>query len=51
MVHQIQHLTQHLQVLLSTAGTIARFKSGGGLEIRITESAMVVIGGSGSYTI
>jgi hypothetical protein len=38
--------------LANTAGTIARFKSGGGLEIsQITESAgYVVVGGSGSYT-
>jgi hypothetical protein len=38
--------------ITGTAGTIARFKSGGGLEIsQITESAgMVVIGGSGTYT-
>jgi hypothetical protein len=51
MVQQIQHLTQHLRVT-GTAGTIARFKSGGGLEIsQITESAgYVVVGGSGSYT-
>jgi hypothetical protein len=49
MVQLIQHLTQHL---INTAGTIARFKSGGGLEIsQITESAgYVVVGGSGSYT-
>jgi hypothetical protein len=36
--------------ITGTAGTIARFKSGGGLS-QITESAgMVVIGGSGTYT-
>jgi hypothetical protein len=50
MVQLIQHL-QHLNIT-GTAGTIARFKSGGGLEIsQITESAgYVVVGGSGSYT-
>jgi hypothetical protein len=39
MVQLIQHLPQHLRY--NCAGTIARFKSGGGLEIsQITESAI-----------
>jgi hypothetical protein len=39
--------------ITGTAGTIARFKSGGGLEIsQITESAgYVVVGGSGTAQI
>jgi hypothetical protein len=43
MVQLIQHLTQ-LGDITGTAGTIARFKSGGGLEIsQITEMLVMLL--------